>query len=115
MHIRVGESLDFDKEPWSKVEGPRIFGGWSEFCCDFLFTVSAYGSPSRNGDIASIVKIHPRTFAQGAAELFTEADNYSIEFNPKAQLTATQKISVLAAQLLADYMYFDGNSSFSSL
>ena len=97
-----------EREPWGKIEGPRIFGGWSEFCCDFLFTVSSYGSPSRTGDLASIVKIRPRTFAQGAVDLFTEAVNYSIEFNPEAKLTATQKISILTGQLLADYMYFDG-------
>ena len=108
MHVRVGESLDMEREPWGKIEGPRIFGGWSEFCCDFLFTVSSYGSPSRTGDLASIVKIRPRTFAQGAVDLFTEAVNYSIEFNPEAKLTATQKISILTGQLLADYMYFDG-------
>ena len=108
MHVRVGESLDMQRDPWAKIEGPRIFGGWSEFCCDFLFTVSSYGSPTRSGDLASIVKIRPRSFAQGAVDLLTEADNYSIEFDPNAKLTAIQKISILTGQLLADYMYFDG-------
>ena len=48
--------------------------------------------------------------ASGLAELFTDADNYTIAFDPSVKLTAAQKATVLASQILADYMYFDGNT-----
>jgi hypothetical protein len=45
-------------------------------------------------------------------ELFTDSDVYGVSFNESAQLTGEQKIHVLTAQLLADYMFFDGASPF---
>ena len=53
--------------------------------------------------------------ASGFAELFSNADNYTIAFDPSVKLTAAQKTTVLASQLLADYMYFDGNTDRSPL
>ena len=92
-----------------KVVGPCFFGGWSECCCDFEFSTSYFESRTK-GDIASITKKKPQGIAGGAAELFSEADNYSIRYNLATQLTAAQKTSVIAAQILIDYMLFDGNT-----
>ena len=65
---------------------------------------------SRSGDLGLITKQKPGNLASAAAELMSDADNYSIEFNPAANLTAPQKATVLASQILADYMFFDGNT-----
>lgn len=43
-------------------------------------------------------------------EAATDADNYSIEFNQDANLGAPEKLSLIGAQLLTDYMIFDGNT-----
>jgi hypothetical protein len=43
-------------------------------------------------------------------EAATDADNYSIQFNQDAQLGAPEKLSLIGAQLLTDYMLFDGNT-----
>jgi hypothetical protein len=45
----------------------------------------------------------------GIAEMFTDADNYIIQFNQNVKLSAEQKTTVLSAQLLADYMWFEDN------
>ena len=58
-----------------------------------------------------IKKKKPSSFGAAITELATDADVYSIEFNPSAQtLSAEQKITVFTGQLLADYMLFDGNT-----
>jgi hypothetical protein len=79
-------------------------------CFSFKFFTSFMNSPSKSGDAALIVKKRPTSLAQGAVQLFTDSDVFSIDFNQAAQLTPAQKATVLSAQLLADYMYFDGNT-----
>jgi hypothetical protein len=99
-----------EPEPYAKVEGPCFFGGWSEMCCNFKFAVSSMNNPTRSADLATIVKKRPNTLMGAVRELFSEADVYSIQFNGDAKLDASKKATVLAAQLLADYMWFDGNT-----
>jgi hypothetical protein len=41
----------------------------------------------------------------GVAELLTDADNYTIQFNQNVKLSAEQKTTILSAQLLGMYMY----------
>ncbi len=57
-----------------------------------------------------ITKQRPQSGAGIFVEMFSNADNYTIEFNPQGNLTAEQKATILAGQLLADYMFFDGNT-----
>jgi len=109
LHLRYGSVPD-DSEPFAKIEGPCCFGGWSELCFDFNFFTSAYQSPTKTGDLAMIVKRHPSTMAMVASDLMSNADNYTIEFNPDISLTPGEKATILAGQLLADYMFFDGNT-----
>lgn len=99
---------DHNATPFAKIEGPCIFGGWSEMCCDFRFYTSSFGGASKSGDIALITKKKPQSMAGALQELGSEADVYTIEFKSVAQ--PEQKVTVLAAQLLADYMWFDGNT-----
>ena len=80
-------------------------------CCSFKFFTSFFNSPDKTGDVAIITKQRPKSLAGAAIELFSNnADNYSIEYNPNAQLSMAQKTTVLAGQLLADYMFFEGNT-----
>ena len=69
-----------------------------------------WDSPDKSGDIGLITKKKPTSGGAALTELLSESDNYSIEFNKEAHLSATQKATVLGAQILADYMYFDGNT-----
>jgi len=109
LHLRAGQT-DFE-EPFGKIEGPCLFGGWSEMCFTFNFFTSYYKSESKTGDIALIKKKKPSSFGAALTQLTSDADVYSIEFHPNAQtLTAEQKITVFTGQLLADYMLFDGNT-----
>ena len=79
-------------------------------CCDFKFFVSRFTSDRGLGDIGLITKRRPKSLAAAAVELGTDADVYSIDFNSAANSTAEQKLTVLSAQLLLDYMLFDGNT-----
>jgi len=109
LHLRVGQRDD--EEPFGKIEGPCIFGGWSEMCCTFNFFTSYFKSERKTGDIAMIKKKKPSSFGAAITELVSDSDVYTIEFNPSAQtLTAEQKITVFTGQLLADYMLFEGNT-----
>jgi hypothetical protein len=109
IHLR-GEGEKEDAQPFAKIEGPLCFGGWSEMCCNFQFFVSQFMSPTKAGDVALITKKKPASLAAAFVELASDADVYSIVFNESANLTASQKITILAGQLLADYMFFDGNT-----
>jgi len=106
LHLR-GKGADTD-EPYGKVEGPCFFGGWSEMCCEFRFFTSSFNSPTKTGDLAIITKKKPSSLAAAFVELVSDSDVYGIEFKPDAKLTNEQKIGILSAQLLADYMFFDG-------
>ena len=107
LHIR-GKGAADTEEPFAKVEGPCFFGGWSEMCCEFRFFTSLFNSKTKEGDVAIITKKKPASLTGALVELMTDADVYGIRFNESAQLTGEQKIGVLTAQLLADYMFFDG-------
>ena len=68
-------------QPFAKVEGPCFFGGWSEFCCDYKFFVSRSRSEKQSGDLALITKKKPAGAGGFIAELCSDADVYSIQFN----------------------------------
>lgn len=105
-----GHGVD-NAKPYGRIRGPFCFGGWSEMCCDFKFITSFMESDSDAGDIAIITKKKPQSLAGAAQELFSSnADNYSIDFKEGGQFNIAQKTSILAAQILADYMWFDGNT-----
>ena len=106
LHLRANE-LD-SEEPFGKLEGPCFFGGWSEMCCQFRFFASRFNSKKKEGDLAIVIKKKPKSLAMAFVELVSDADVYGIEFKEDAKLTAQQKVTVLSAQLLADYMFFDG-------
>mmetsp|Transcript_32767 Transcript_32767/g.55245 ORF Transcript_32767/g.55245 Transcript_32767/m.55245 type:complete len:392 (+) Transcript_32767:47-1222(+) len=109
LHLRDAGAAD-DSEPYAKVEGPCIFGGWSEMCCTFNFYTSRFNSKSKAADLATIAKLKPQSMAGALTELASNSDFYSIDFKEDAGLTVQQKIQVLTAQLFADYMWFDGNT-----
>lgn len=96
--------------PYGKIEGPCIFGGWSEMCCSFKFYTSLFSSPTKSGDIALITKKKPQSTSGSAVELVSNADNYRIDFDSSQNLTGAQKLTILSSQLLIDYMLFDGNT-----
>ncbi len=105
-----GQLMSENETPEFKMEGPCCFGGWSECCCNFKFFVSRFSSNSKAGDVALIIKQKPQSIAGAMSELMSNADNYVIQFNPDAKLTGSQKATVLATQVLADYMFFEGNT-----
>jgi hypothetical protein len=78
-------------------------------CFEFKFFTTFYNSTNK-GDVALITKKKPASFAGAAMELFSNSDVYTIQYNQNIKLSTEQKTTVLAAQLLADYMYFDGTT-----
>ena len=96
--------------PFGKVAGPCCFGGWSEMCCDFDFRVSRYMSSRRSGDLGHIIKRAPVSASQAAATLCCngEADVFGVNFQPQGNMTPQQKVTTLSAQVLLDFMLFDG-------
>ena len=46
IHLTAGH----EATPFSKIEGPYCFGGWSEMCCDFEFPVSFFNSEKKTGE-----------------------------------------------------------------
>jgi len=99
-----------DPQPFGKIQGPCFFGGWSEVCCSFKFFISRFDSRHKEGDLGVIIKKKPSSFGGLIREVLTDADVYSIEFNPESGLGSSEKATILAGQLLADYMFFDGNT-----
>ena len=100
------------EKPYGRIDGPYCFGGWLEMCVSFRFATSYFDSPYKAGDIADIIKQKPIGLSGAFRELMSEADTYQIKFHPDAvqKLSPARKITVVGAQLLADYMFFDGNT-----
>ena len=79
---------------WStlaKIEGPTVFGGCSELCRSSKFTVSSL-APAQvdaklgSADIAEIIKRKPADLEGALREMVTDADIYTLAFNPSARL-----------------------------
>lgn len=109
-----GRNLDGQqpqRHEFGRVEGPYLFGGWSEMCIPFRFQVSSPGASYRTGDIAEIIKRTPTSVSGALALLAADANNFSIEFNNDTYpVSASEKLTILASQVLLDYMLFDGNT-----
>lgn len=55
---------------------------------------------------AKLCKTKPKSMADAARELLTDADAFTLEvFDPK--ITPEQKVHLLGALLLSDYMFFE--------
>ena len=86
--INVMERADESGAQWgalAKIEGPTIFGGCSELCCETEWPVSkmsaeTFESKLKVGDFATITKLKPTSCGAAAAEAFTDTDQYTIEF-----------------------------------
>ena len=96
----------------AKVEGPTCFGGCLELCHSTTFKVSRMQpaqleSRLEVADLATIVKRKPNSLEGALREMVTDADVYTIVFNPGAALAPQQKATMLAGLLLADYMFFE--------
>ena len=85
------------------VEGPCVFGGCSENCCDANFRYSAQAGGS--GDIGTITHLRPKSCTQLTTESCTDADRFGIQISDSK--TGEEKLDVLMAALLTDYMFFE--------
>ena len=112
LDIYVGATDTID--PWAIVLGPCFFGGLSEFCCNFQFDVKrSHGTPN----FANFIKVRPKSAANVAKQCCSTADNYQMNFAPKEgtgtklELKVEEKLALLTSSILADYMWFDGDTS----
>jgi len=113
--ITVMERLASDGSQWgsmAKVEGPCLFGGCSELCCESEWPVSKLKAEDMDtklmvGDFAIITKKKPKDCEQLMAEALTDSDTYTIEFNPGVQLAPQQKALMLASLMQIDFMFFE--------
>jgi len=104
IHVMDGHALE--APAYAKMEGPFMFGGCSELCCDFHFPISKFESEKKTGDIAHVTKDKPKNFKQALKEVVSDTDMYSMEFKDPA-LTVNQKATLLSTLLLTDYMFFE--------
>ena len=98
--------------PTAKVEGPCIFGGCSELCCNTPFKVSSMkdgevDTKLLRGDLAMITKTKPKGPCAFGRELFTDSDTFGVEYAPDVGLTPQQKAAMMGAMVLTDYMFFE--------
>lgn len=103
----------------AKIEGPTVFGGCSEMCCESKWTVSkmtadAFETKLMVGDFAIITKKTPKSCGEAIAEAMTDSDTYTIEFNQGVQLAPQQKALMLASLMQVDYMFFEKDNGMLS-
>jgi hypothetical protein len=92
------------------VKGPCLFGGCLELCRSTKFSITpaaAVGGHLVEGSLGRIVKRKPTDLAGNLREAVTDADVYTLELPPAAQISAHQKALLLSTLLLADYMFFE--------
>ena len=102
------EALTTGFEPMAKVEGPTIFGGCSELCCNSTFHVSSLGKEQldtkiQTGDLGAITKTKPRGMCALAREAFTDSDTFDVDYKEGTGLTPQQKAAMMGALVLTDY------------
>ncbi len=117
---RDASTMEEKETPFGTIVGPCIFGGWAELCCDSTFSMSRYSGdnvtgPVKTGDLGKLVKQAPEGGISMLRECCTEADVYRLEF-PKDEdigrnITAAEKLTMLSAHLLYDYMLFEGDTA----
>ena len=106
LHMYQGAPSLVEKQPYAKMEGPTLFGGCSELCCDYHFPISTFNGPSKQGDLAEIIKRAPDGATATCRALFSTADEYEIVFK-QPNMPVDQKASVLTSALLMDFMLFE--------
>lgn len=103
-------------EMFAATRGPCLTGGCSKLCCNSEFGQSVtspedFGNVKKLhtmnfGDFATITKLKPKTLAQGAREMFTDADLFDVRFK-NTSVTPQQKANMLAQMVHLDYMFFE--------
>ena len=70
--------------------------------------------PTKTGNLGRLVKRAPRGGASVCRELCCDADIYQLEFPSEAEvghrISATEKLTMLSAHLLLDYIMFEGDT-----
>ena len=120
--LNVMERGDAAGSKWgtlAKIEGPTIFGGCTELCCESNWPVSrmtndTFGTKLMVGDFATITKKTPKGCGQAITEAMTDSDTYTIEFKEGMQLAPQQKALMLASLLQIDYMFFEKDNGMCS-
>mmetsp|Transcript_3555 Transcript_3555/g.7693 ORF Transcript_3555/g.7693 Transcript_3555/m.7693 type:complete len:236 (-) Transcript_3555:503-1210(-) len=115
LFTRTSQGVD-DKafQPIAKMEGPCIFGGCSELCCNSEFMISGMSAEQINSsvktaDLATIIKEKPRGLCACGRELFTDSDHFTVNFKDGVGLTPQQKATFMGSLILADYMFFEND------
>mmetsp|Transcript_19408 Transcript_19408/g.40513 ORF Transcript_19408/g.40513 Transcript_19408/m.40513 type:complete len:396 (-) Transcript_19408:285-1472(-) len=86
------------------ITGPTFFGGCSELCCRSSFPVTN----SKGENAGQITKMPPRNFCSCLDEIATDSDTYIVDFSEGS--CPEDKAAILASAILADYMFFEGDS-----
>jgi len=98
---------------FARVQGPTLFGGCSELCCDQPFAVKRVnkdGSLSVDvGNIATITKKKPKTMMGAMREMLSDSDLYELEVHDPS-VTPQQRATLIGTMLMMDYMFFERDS-----
>mmetsp|Transcript_10906 Transcript_10906/g.16267 ORF Transcript_10906/g.16267 Transcript_10906/m.16267 type:complete len:296 (-) Transcript_10906:93-980(-) len=113
IQVWEGEAND-EKDPDYSIKGPCccIGGICGELICVPTFNIlTGHGKDEKEQKepLAEIKKDKPAGFGDAAKQLFTDADNFTINMPPGA--SGKTKSAILASGLLIDYLFFeeDGN------
>jgi len=91
-------------EPSMTVVGPCFFGGWKSMLCGDDFRIT-----DKTGDVGKLEKRAPESCGDCLREICTDADDYSVQFQPQPGMTVTpeQKLAMTTAAFMADFMVFE--------
>lgn len=90
--------FDKDHAPTGSMTGPMCCIG---SCCDTKFTYKNTKDEEK-GHIAKVVKKDAKGAAQ---EMFTDADNFGLEFDPS--MNEAQRATMIGVMLLLDFWFFE--------
>ncbi|RNA37229.1 phospholipid scramblase 2-like isoform X1 [Brachionus plicatilis] len=91
--------LDENQEPVLRIKCPRCIFNGPVFSCDNDFKILTMDGETQVGKLSKV-------YAGFAKEMFTQADNFSINF--PTDLSVKTKAALIGALFLIDFTYFEG-------
>jgi len=99
--------------PIAVIAGPSLFGGCSELCCDYDYSVTTCDANGNvhdvKGDICMIEKKKPEGCCAILQEMLTDSDTFEMHFNANSKYASDGqfKAVMLGALVYLDFMFFE--------
>jgi hypothetical protein len=99
--LQLGIHAQNDPTPAYQVNGPCFFGGCKSLFCDDKFPIR----DMEGKQLGELKKHAPRSCGDCLKEIFTDADDYAVQFQPEA--TEDARLGMLTATIMADIILFE--------